>query len=1206
MPDAQGSVGAAPRAPLEHEAAPALDRVVELAAGLLKSASAIVGLSGDDGVEIAAASAASPKHSVAPDEYVEHCARVLETGDPLVTDGVDGLGCGPGAGAFLGVPLRVQEGVIGVLAVVGEPGRSWDAGEMATIESLAAAAVAEIELRHEVEARARAERGLHRSEMLYRELVESASDLIYRADRMGFFTYANPAAVRLTGYSEEELADMHFRDIVRPDHRDHLTELYTDQILNAVPTTYVELPILTRGGREMWIGQHVQLLVEDDEIAGIQAVARDITQQREVESALRESEKRFRNVVENLGEGLVITNLNDTIVYANSRMTDLTGYRIDELLGRVAYEALFPEREWDRARDEMTKRKLGIGGSYEIQHVRKNGTVVWLEVNAVPYRDPDGEIVGTLALIEDIGDRIGAQHALRESEERYRLMVEGSEQVFFYVHDLEHRFEYLSPSVTAVLGYTPEELIGRLYDSLMSGDESDAEVHEKTDTALATGEGFSSYTVVTAHKDGRRVPIEVMETPIVRDGRVTGMQGFARDITERQRAKEALERSEGYFRSLTENALDVIHVINADRTTRYVSPSITKLLGYEPEELVGQIAETLIHPDDRAGVVEMLEAVRPSGGSDQKQFRVRHKDGSWRTFEGVARNLMDDPGVGGVVLNSRDITERKQAEVEILRLAALSRENPNPVLECGADGEPLHVNPAAERTWRELDLSGIRELLADNHEHLVRTSLADGEGLQNVEVTVGGRIFAWTYRPHPDAHVVYLFAVDVTSRRHMEEQLRHDALHDALTDLPNRLLFMERLTHAILRSKRRSMYQFAVLFLDLDRFKVVNDSLGHHVGDDLLVVVAKRLQTCLREEDTVARLGGDEFAILLEDIEGVEDATRIAERIQVELSEPLSLSGFDVFTSASIGIALSSTAYERPEYLLRNADMAMYRAKAAGQAKFEVFDRAMHAQALTRLQLETDLRRAVDREEFTLHYQPIVSLATGKLDGLEALVRWRHPDQGWMAPDEFIPAAEETGIILPIGEWVLRTACVQARHWQDRYDLPDPLKVGVNLSAKQFSQPDLVEQIARALESSGLPAAQLRLEITESAIMENAESATALLARLKELGVQISLDDFGTGYSSLSYLHRFPLDALKIDRSFVMRMHEDPRSAQLVQTILGLARSLGVAAVAEGVETKEQLEELKAIDCEFGQGYLFSRPLDYDGVERALQERTAW
>jgi diguanylate cyclase (GGDEF)-like protein len=434
----------------------------------------------------------------------------------------------------------------------------------------------------------------------------------------------------------------------------------------------------------------------------------------------------------------------------------------------------------------------------------------------------------------------------------------------------------------------------------------------------------------------------------------------------------------------------------------------------------------------------------------------------------------------------------------------------------------------------------------------------------------------------------------------VEEQLRHDALHDALTGLPNRLLFMERLAHALVRSKRREDFQFAVLFLDLDRFKVVNDSLGHHVGDELLTSVAARLLSCLRPSDTVARFGGDEFVILLEEISGPDDATRVADRIRAELVAPIVLEGFEVFTSVSVGIALSSSSYQRPEYLLRNADMAMYRAKARGTAGIEIFDRAMHAAALVRLQMESDLRRALEREEFTLAYQPIVSLDERRVTGVEALIRWEHPERGRMSPDEFIPVAEENGLITPIGQWVLGAACRQMADWRTRLGATAPRSMAVNLSTRQLSEPDLVERVSEAVASAGIPPEALRLEITESAIMQNADTAVVLLRRLKDLGVGISLDDFGTGYSSLSYLHRFPLDTLKIDRSFVGRIDQEPRSANLVQTILTLAASLGVKAVAEGVENRLQLQMLHEMGCALGQGYHFSRPLDPADLEAML------
>jgi diguanylate cyclase (GGDEF)-like protein len=443
---------------------------------------------------------------------------------------------------------------------------------------------------------------------------------------------------------------------------------------------------------------------------------------------------------------------------------------------------------------------------------------------------------------------------------------------------------------------------------------------------------------------------------------------------------------------------------------------------------------------------------------------------------------------------------------------------------------------------------------------------------------------------------------DITDRKRAEEQLLHDAFHDALTGLPNRALFMDHVKMAIQRSRRSGNRLFAALFLDLDRFKIINDSLGHMVGDQLLVGIAHRLEACLRPGDTVARLGGDEFTILLEDLASMDDAIEVASRVQEAVSQPFNIGGHEVFTTASIGIALSNTGYERAEDLLRDADTAMYRAKMEGKKRHVVFDKAMHDRAMELLQLETDLRRAITRNEFFLNYQPIVSLETGKVMSFEALVRWRHPERGLVGPGDFIPVAEETGLIIPLGQWVLNEACLQMREWQ-RHGVADAsVTMSVNLSSRQFSQPDLIEQVRGALRESGLRPGNLKLEITESMVMENIDTAIDMLMQLRGLGVGLSIDDFGTGYSSLSYLHRFPIDTLKIDRSFVTQMTDNSENAEIVRTIVTLARSLDMAVVAEGVETSDQLRQLGDLGCDYGQGYLFSRPVGAGPAAELLTE----
>ena len=438
-----------------------------------------------------------------------------------------------------------------------------------------------------------------------------------------------------------------------------------------------------------------------------------------------------------------------------------------------------------------------------------------------------------------------------------------------------------------------------------------------------------------------------------------------------------------------------------------------------------------------------------------------------------------------------------------------------------------------------------------------------------------------------------------------KEHFRHAAFHDSLTGLPNRSLLIDHLRLAIERSKINRGHLFAVLFIDLDRFKNINDSLGHNTGDQLLVAIAGRIGACLRPTDTIARLGGDEFAILLDGLENWTLATEVAERVQSELLKPFSLNGHEVYTTASIGIRLSSDGREDPENMLRDADTAMYRAKDGGKARHELFQSTMHTRAVALLQLETDLRRAIEREEFCVYYQPIISLETEALAGFEALVRWNHPERGLVLPDEFIPIAEETGLVAEIGAAVLRRACAQMQEWHSALGRQS-LTMSVNLSGKQLTQPDIIQLIQNILQETGLAPNCLRLEITESVVMENAELATSTLLQLRQLGVHLSIDDFGTGYSSLSYLHRFPVNTLKIDRTFIRRMVKGDENSEIVRTVCTLANNLGMEVVAEGVETRDQLEVLRSLKCEYGQGYLFSPPVDAEkAAVLVLEDRAA-
>ncbi|NRB09241.1 MAG: EAL domain-containing protein [Richelia sp.] len=444
------------------------------------------------------------------------------------------------------------------------------------------------------------------------------------------------------------------------------------------------------------------------------------------------------------------------------------------------------------------------------------------------------------------------------------------------------------------------------------------------------------------------------------------------------------------------------------------------------------------------------------------------------------------------------------------------------------------------------------------------------------------------------------------ARNELQNKLLDIVLHDSLTGLANRVLFIRKLENALQQAKQETSYKFAVLFLDCDRFKVVNDSLGHLVGDELLVAIARRLQSCLTPFDTLSRLGGDEFGILLENITDINSATSIAQELLQKLSVAFKLSRYEVFMTASIGINWGSIDYEKPEYLLRDADTAMHRAKSLGKARYHVFDPGMYKEAIQLLQLENDLRKAVERQEFLVYYQPIISLSTGKIISLEALVRWQHPTRGLVSPIEFIPVSEEIGLINEINLWVLQEACETISNWSQKKLVEESLSISVNFSAKLFYQTDLITNVNRIINQNNINSCNLKIEITESVIMENYRDIRNVLSHFQNLNIPLIMDDFGTGYSSLSYLHSFPFNALKIDKSFVRRMQDNQENMGLVPAMISIAHSMGMTAIAEGVETPEQLAQLRCLNCDYAQGYLFSHPLSKELMIDLLSTSPQW
>src|SRR5215203_2920080 len=821
---------------------------------------------------------------------------------------------------------------------------------------------------------------------------------------------------------------------------------------------------------------------------------------RQPDEELRKSEARYRTVLDAAFDAIVTITPDGVVRWFNRGAEHIFGHRAEEVIGQPV-TLLMPERYRDLCvaglhRYLRTGEARVVGGTAELVGLRRDGSEFPIEMSLGETHE-NGERLFT-GVIRDVTERKRTEDALREARDRFRSIFDHA-PIGVAMVSLQGRYMQVNRSLCEILGYTEEELQALTWQEITHPDDLAA---SSAYARRIVGGEFLRYHLEKRflHANGHTVWAS-LSVSLVRDaeGEPLYFVSQIQDVTERKKVEKVIKESEKRFRSLVQYSSDIITILDADGTVHYVSPAVERVTGYKPEEQVGTNAFGSVHPDDREQALNTFaEVLKRPGLHPPLEFRVPHKDGAWRYLEHVVNNLLDDPAVRGVVVNS----------------------------------------------W------------------------------------------------------------DVTARKALVEQLSYQAFHDPLTELPNRALFMDRLQHALRRAHRRGN-KVAVLFTDLDNFKVINDSLGHEVGDQLLVAVAERLKACLRPEDTAARLGGDEFTILVEDIASVDEGVQIAERIADILRPPFALEEQEVFATVSTGIALNSTAQEQPADLLRHADLAMYRAKRRGKARYEVFEPSMDAKAVERLILETGLRRALVRQQFRVYYQPIVALDNDKVAGAEALVRWEHPQRGLLLPEAFLPVAEETGLIVRIGQWVLREAGKQARIWRERYPSMPPLTISVNLSTREFFHPKLVAEV---LGESEIDPASLQLEITEGATTTNGTSkADRTLRNLKRMGVQLAIDDFGLGYSSLSYLKRFPVDFLKIDRSFIAGLGRELNGAskdkEIVKAMIELTHALGLRVIAEGVETSEQLAQLRNMKCDFAQGNYFSEPLPSEALAVILTEQ---
>lgn len=856
-------------------------------------------------------------------------------------------------------------------------------------------------------------------------------------------------------------------------------------------------PII-RLNQKLRAGSLLEFRREDQEFGEYSEVDQLAATMQELAATLRTrdddlaaSEEKFRETFDLVEIGLAHLDGRGTFIRVNRKMTEMLGYSEAELVGQHLSHVFHPEEI--AILEAVPHAASGIVvGSREQRYLRRDGTTLWARRSTIFIRDELGEAKYALAAIEDVSQYHANQETLRTLNESLRAIVENSPLAIYSITP-GGIVTLWNPAAEKLFGVREAEVLGRL---------SPLATAEQAETTLDIRKrviaGETVHNVEIAHSRGaHRSILSLSAAPLKSgDGKIIGVLVTCADITGLKSVERALEASEARFRALSESAMDIVTVIDADGVILYQSPSVRHLLGVDPESMIGLNQFEIIHREDSPALRERFKELIEKGTLDRPvEFRVRHADGTWRTLESIGKNCLDVPAIRGIIVNTRDVSER----------------------------------------------------------------------------------------------------------RAIQQRIQHLAYHDALTSLPNRSLLQDRVAQAISRADRGGK-RLAVMFIDIDNFKNINDTLGHDVGDELLREVARRLSASVRGHDTIARQGGDEFIVLLEELEGQSGAARAAQKILDALRSAFEVGGTKQHVSGSIGIALYPDDGKDSQTLMKNADTAMFHSKAQGKNTYHFFTSNMNIAVKRRAMLESSLRAAVKDGDFLLHYQPQVDLATGKVVAAEALVRWNNQSGGIVMPGDFIPLAEETGLINEIGEWVMREGCMQARRWQAGGIAPE--RIAINLSARQLGDKGFLGMVKRVLKETGLNPGCLELEITESQVMKQAEGSIQLLNELADMGIHLAVDDFGTGYSSLSYLKRLPISKLKIDQSFVRDITVDPNDTAIVVAIISMARSLDLEIIAEGIETAGQLNLLRAKGCAIGQGYYFSMPLAAEALEPVLKRGT--
>ncbi len=1026
------------------------------------------------------------------------------------------------------------------------------------------------------------------------------------ADRGGTILDANDAFTTLIGVERTRLLNTPLFDLLGAMLWENLRAERTQLVRGQLEHIQFEREFTLPDGRAIWASVYSRVVRDTSgRPAFIVIQVLDLSEQRRAQHALAVSESRFRGIIENTGELTMVIGLDGRISYANPKAYDVFGVRATALVGARPLPLIHSSdrNEFGRTfvRSQHRPRE-----TFRLRRVRLEGAEdTFLDVQMTGLGETPG-ISGTVVTGRVTTEQVRTEKQLRNSESKFSTVFHSSPDAILILRNTDSVIVDFNTSFTRLLGYTREDAIGRPEPSLAIW--SNAQDRTRVQAALERHHECLDYETQLVAKNGEIMHTEISLRYVELDGELCVLC-IGRDITKRREAEAAAKDSEEKFARIFSASPDGIVIIGLDDGRILdINDAFLKASGFEVDELVGHQLGKLPIFADQSQLKVATQRVMSAGSYSNMEFSFLTKSGE-NIPALVSATVVELEGRRSLICIAKDNRTQRETEEKLKRSEARFRgtfENaPIGMLLVATDGQIFQANRFALELleYSESDLIDAhisrlvpneeRRLLKDELGRMLHHDKSVSHSERRLVSNTGAEI--WTnfhvvmLRSASGEPLYYIVQIaDITDLKQGQAMMERMAFYDTLTDLANRRLFGNRLEQAIqhaIRTKRHA----ALLYLDLDQFKRVNDTLGHEAGDELLKEVAYRLSHCVRNEDTVARPGGDEFTILLYDIASPADAGIVAEKILERLRLPISISGHQLVVTTSIGITVIPEDSAQPNVLTKNADLAMYRAKEHGGNNYQYYSEDMNTEAQERLKTENELRQALKRNEFELYFQPKVRLADNRIVGVEALIRWHHPERGLLPPDQFINIAEETGVIVGIGSWAIEAACSTVQDLSRA--TATPLQVGVNLSARQFKDPELIRTIRRCIRESGLAANQLEIEITESMLIDDRETAQYTVERLRELGVRIAIDDFGTGYSALHYLKRLPIDTIKIDRSFVMEIPNNDEDVAITTAIIAMAHRLNLEVVAEGIETVEQLGFLRDQQCEFGQGYLFSRPI---------------